>query len=137
MNLDLYKHKQYVIVLDAKDFENWKSGKCLARQIDAFDRTENIIDNTVSRQLDFAFEDSKAKADEFNIKQIYDMFEDETADKITKEYKRGEYGAHTKYNDRMFITYEEFQKGLNHYGTQAYVHTLDDVNKTLIIYTIK
>lgn len=137
MKLDLYKHKQFVIVIPKDDYDSWKEGKCLARKVDDFDRVDNILDDTISKQLSFEFETNQDTINKFNIGQIYDMFEDETADKIVKEYHRNEYGAHIKYNDGMYVTYDEFIKGLKHYGVEPYVHQLLDDNKVLLIYVIK
>ena len=137
MRIDPSKHKQTICIMNAKQFDEWKNGKLLIRKTDGFDQCVNQLENTVSYQISFDVETDANAAKSFNEEVIRSMFETEYAERKIKEYNRGEYAANLKYNDGMYVTYEEFVKTLHHYGTEAYAHKLSKTNEVLLIYFIK
>ena len=137
MKIDTSKHKQYVFMMDSAKFNEWKQGNSFIRRSEEFDEYVNSLENTISKQLIIETEYGKEKIDEFNVDVIKSMFEDDYADKEIKAYYRGEYAAYLKFNDGMYVTYDEFVKMLHYYGTDAYYHFIPKSTKVLIIYMIK
>jgi len=137
MKIDLSKHKQTICIVDLAKFNEWKHGDCYAKKCEDFDEYVNSIENTISKQTSLEFIYSQNDADNYNIEVIKNMFDDDYAHKEISMYNRNEYSAQLKYNDGMYITYDEFIKALHYYGTEPYYHMLTKSGKILIIYTIK
>lgn len=113
-------------IVENDDFDNWKNGKCKARLSKVLSKQLTNINNydTSVIELEMSYDDKKSE--DHNISILNDMYESYYMPKALNRYSNGEYSAHEKFTDGMFVTYKEFIKFVQYMQGTVVVHKLID-----------